>query len=139
MSPGNQLAAAARARAADRCQYCLMHQSLQGAAFHTEHIVPRAKGGVTELSNLALACPSCNLRKADRCSATDPVSGARVPLFHPVQQVWTDHFRFNGHQIEGLTPVGRATALVLGFNDARRRRIRAAEEEFGLHPPFISG
>jgi len=135
--PAN-LAAAVRERAAGRCQYCLMHQSLQGATFHVEHIIPRAKGGSSELSNLALACPGCNLHKADRTTAMDPGSGASVPLFHPVQQEWSEHFRFDGDQIEGLTPVGRATVAVLDLNHWRRRRIRAAEKRFGLFPPHIA-
>ena len=61
MSVPGDLAAAVRRRAASRCQYCLMHQRLQGATFHVEHIIPRSKGGADELANLALACPSCNL------------------------------------------------------------------------------
>ena len=66
MKFAGEVVAAVRERAANRCQYCLMHQGLQGATFHVEHIVPRSKGGPDELANLALACPSCNLRKADR-------------------------------------------------------------------------
>lgn len=68
--PG-ELAASVRERALDRCQYCLMHQSLQGATFHVEHIIPRSQGGPFELSNLALACPSYNLHKADRTMTID--------------------------------------------------------------------
>jgi hypothetical protein len=47
-------------RAAGRCEYCLMHQSLQGATFHVEHIVPKSDEGLDELDNLAWACPSWN-------------------------------------------------------------------------------
>jgi len=36
-----------------------MHESLQGATFHVEHIVPRSAGGSDTMDNLALACPSC--------------------------------------------------------------------------------
>ena len=43
-----------------------MHQSLQGATFHVEHIVPRCLGGLSKLENLAWACPSCNLHKSNR-------------------------------------------------------------------------
>lgn len=136
MNPAAELAAAVQKRAADRCQYCQMHQRLQGATFHVEHIIPRSKGGTTELANLALACPSCNLHKADRTTAVDPESGARVPLFYPGQQTWSDHFQFNGHRIEELTPIGRATVAALQFNHSRRQRIRAAEERFGLYPPI---
>ena len=135
MNAGSALADAVRKRAAHRCQYCLMHQSLQGATFHVEHIVPRAKGGAQDLTNLALACPSCNLHKADKPAATDPVSGASVPLFDPVRQAWSDHFRLSGFRIEGLTPVGRATVAALDLNHSRRQRIRAAEGKFGLYPP----
>jgi hypothetical protein len=137
MTPSVQLAVAVRERGRGRCQYCRMDQSLQGASFHVEHIIPRCAGGATELPNLALACPSCNLRKADRTSAVDPQSGDRVPLFHPVQHTWSDHFRFNGYQIEGLTPVGRATVAALDLNSSRRQRIRAAEQKLGLYPPVL--
>ena len=50
-------------RAAGRCEYCRMHQSLQGATFHVEHVIPRCLGGTSEFGNLAWACPSCNLHK----------------------------------------------------------------------------
>ena len=49
---------AVEARAKQRCEYCRMHQALQGATFHVEHILPTSAGGSDELSNLAWACPS---------------------------------------------------------------------------------
>lgn len=58
------LSQAIRSRAHGRCQYCLMHESLQGATFHIEHVVPKSKGGESTLENLALACPGCNLHKS---------------------------------------------------------------------------
>lgn len=135
MSLPLELARAVLERAGDRCQYCLMDQALQGATFHIEHILPLSKGGQTHLANLALACPSCNLHKADQTAAIDPVTSAHVPLFHPLRQTWSDHFRFRGYQIEGLTPIGRATVAALDFKHPRRRDIRAAEERLGLYPP----
>ena len=38
------------ARAGERCEYCRMHQALQGATFHIEHVVPRSRGGPDDLS-----------------------------------------------------------------------------------------
>jgi len=67
-------------RAGRRCEYCQIHQSLQGTTFHLEHIIPRILGGSSELGNLALACPSCNLHKADRTSASNSSNGEVIPF-----------------------------------------------------------
>jgi hypothetical protein len=68
------------------------------------------------LENLALACPGRNLHKAGRVSAIDPVTEEEVQLFHPILQLWSDHFRFKGYQVDGLTAVGRATVDALDLN-----------------------
>lgn len=112
-----------------------MHQSLQGATFHIEHITPKVAGGSNDPDNLALACPGCNLAKADRTAATDPDTGGRVPLFNPRADRWGDHFAWDDRRVVGLTPVGRATVAALNMNHARRVMIRRAEEWLGLFPP----
>lgn len=45
------------------CTYC---QKPLSSSYHIDHIEPLAKGGKHILSNLALACPSCNLSKQTR-------------------------------------------------------------------------
>src|SRR5215467_1793469 len=137
MAVPEALSRAVRSRAHGRCQYCLMHESLQGATFHVEHVIPQSKGGESTLENLALACPGCNLHKAGRTTAVDPLTGEQVPLFHPGQQLWSEHFRFKGCEVEGRTPVGRATVEMLDLNHLRRQRIRHVEEIFGLYPPTL--
>lgn len=124
-----------RRRAGNRCQFCFMQQSLQGATFHVEHIIPRSRGGTSDLANLALACPSCNLYKSDCTTALDPGTSQPAALFHPLKQKWSEHFRFDGDVVTGLTPTGRATVALLDLNSVRRRRIRAAEKKFKLFPP----
>ena len=121
-------------RAGGRCEYCRMHQSLQGATFHVEHIIPRSRGGESGLNNLAWCCPSCNLHKFARVDATDRVSGSIVRLFDPRQDDWPVHFQWNGSEIVGRTPIGRATVQVLNLNHPRRILIRRAEEILGLFP-----
>jgi len=86
------------------------------------------------LENLALACPGCNLHKADKITAPDPLTGERVALFHPLQQRWPEHFRFKSREMEGLTAIGRATVVPLDLNHLRRQQIRQVEEAFGLYP-----
>jgi hypothetical protein len=135
MTSWNELGRHVEERAAKRCEYCRMHQALQGATFHVDHIVPRCLGGLSELSNLAWACPGCNLYKANRVDALSRDAGQPVPLFNPRTDRWTDHFRWNGYHIEGITPVGRATVNLLALNHERRVMIREAEALFDLFPP----
>lgn len=122
-------------RAERRCEYCLMHQSLQGATFHVEHIAPRSKGGDTVLANLAWACPGCNLHKSDRTEVIDPATGTSARLFHPRLHLWDIHFEWRGYAILGRTSIGRATVAALDLNHSRRIAVRRAEEQFGLFPP----
>jgi hypothetical protein len=112
-----------------------MHQSLQGARFHLEHFVPISRGGITELSNLAWACPGCNLRKSNRLRTVDPDSKIVVPLFHPRNHTWLEHFAWDDYQMTTLTHIGRATIALLDLNSQRRCHIRQAEQLFGLFPP----
>ena len=122
-------------RANDRCEYCKMHQSLQGATFHVEHVTPRVRGGSSELDNLAWACPSCNLHKSDRVVVESANSDQQVPLFNPRTDSWSDHFEWDDYSILGTTEVGKVTVAALDLNHARRIKIRQAEQLFGLFPP----
>ena len=122
-------------RAGERCEFCHMHQSLQGATFHIEHIIPRSRGGSNEVDNLAHACPSCNLSKSDRTQSIDPNSGTNVVFFNPRQHSWSDHFEWREADMVGRTDIGRATVEALNLNQARRKAIRAMERTFGLFPP----
>src|SRR5688572_491323 len=112
-----------------------MHQSLQGATFHVEHVLPRSRNGQTLPENLAWACPRCNLLKSDRVQATDPGTGDEVPLFDPRAERWGDHFSWDGYYIMPRSAIGRATVAAFDLNQPRRIRIRQAEELFGLFPP----
>jgi hypothetical protein len=123
------------ARAGGRCEYCQMHQSLQGATFHIEHVVPRVKGGTSDSSNLALACPSCNLHKADRTTSHANPDTAAVAFYNPRSEVWVEHFEWDDYTLVGKTEVGRVTIQALDLNHERRIKIRQAEQLFGLFPP----
>jgi len=135
MTSAAEVARRAKARAGGRCEYCQMHQALQGATFHLEHILPQSRGGRFDLANLAWSCPGCNLRKSDRTETVDPQTGEKVPFFNPRAETWTEHFRFDEYEIVGQTSIGRATAAALDLNHPRRLMIRHAEELFGLFPP----
>jgi len=112
-----------------------MHQSLQGATFHVEHIIPSSMGGDSEEANLAWCCPSCNLHKSSNMEAIDPISGNLVTLYNPRRDKWEEHFEWAKYQLGGRTPTGRATVNALHLNHPRRVLIRQAEELFDLFPP----
>jgi hypothetical protein len=128
-----------RMRALGRCEYCRLSQLGQEAAFHIDHIVPRAADGPTVSENLALACVSCSLRKGARRSAPDPETGAVEPLFHPREQSWAEHFRWAGERVVPLTPTGRATVSALAMNRPIILAIRQEEAARDRHPPPDNG
>ena len=134
MTSWNEIAREVERRAGARCEYCRMHQSLQGATFHIEHIFPICLGGTSDLDNLTLACPSCNLHKSNRVSQTDS-TGQEIFLFHPRKYLWDQHFRWDGFQIVPLSPIGQVTINLLNLNHERKIRIRQAESMFDIFPP----
>lgn len=122
-------------RSGNCCEYCGLSQAGQEATFHIDHITPIVAGGKTTADNLALACVSCSLHKSARQMVEDPQTGEIVPIFNPRQQVWKEHFRWEGVRVVGLTTTGRATINALRMNRAIILSIRAEEELLGRHPP----
>jgi 5-methylcytosine-specific restriction endonuclease McrA len=122
------------ARASGRCEYCLLHQDDLPLAHHVDHIVPLKHGGHTITENLALACLDCNRRKGSDLTAIDPLDGAIVALFNPRRQEWAEHFALEGACIVGLTPVGRATMVLLRLNDPARVLQRQFLMDVGRYP-----
>jgi hypothetical protein len=98
------------------------------------HIDPQGGDGP---ENLCLSCSSCNLSKAAAISATDPESGTIVPLFHPRQQLWDEHFEWidEALRIHGKTATGRATIERLKLNQQHLVRARRNWVEARKHPP----
>ena len=125
-----------RERAKGRCEYCQTSEAFSGIACQIDHIIPRALQGPTTADNLCLACAPCNGRKHSRTEARDLVSGDDVPLFHPRQQSWKEHFVWsaNGLEIIGRTSTGRATISALKMNDPLIVGARSLWRDLGLHP-----
>jgi len=124
-------------RARDCCEYCRTQAGYSSDSLTVDHITPRSLGGPTRLENLALSCHGCNQHKSKRTAAPDPVTGSRVPLFHPREQSWDEHFAWNEDftLILGLTPTGRATIAALRLNRSGLVNLRRALRALGEHPP----
>jgi hypothetical protein len=121
-------------RAAHRCEYCLIHENDVGFPHQIDHIISRKHGGGSESNNLALACMICNRHKGSDIASIDRESGQILPLFHPRNDVWTQHFRIAGEIIEPLTSVGSVTALLLRLNSPERLRERRLLQAVGSYP-----
>ena len=114
---------AIRERAEFRCEYCAIEEeSIPFARFHMEHIIAKQHGGGEGLDNLCLACQWCNFFKGPNLGTL--VNGVLIPLFHPRQNLWTDHFELRGNTILGRTAIGQGTVALLNMNDEERRQLR---------------
>lgn len=123
----HQLRERVRNRAGDRCEYCHLRQEHYRLWRHQiEHVIPRKHRGPDDEENLALACVRCNLGKSSNLSGIDDETGAIVTLFNPRTQIWEEHFAYEGADIIGLTPTGRATVAVLNMNEEERLTLRTA-------------
>lgn len=122
-----------RSRANGCCEYCQMPESCDSLAFQIDHIIALQHLGATVAENLALACFACNHRKGPNIAGFDPVTQRTVPLFHPRQDRWEEHFHWQGPELVGITSVGRVTVQVLAVNLDYRvalRRVLIQERVF---------
>jgi hypothetical protein len=126
-----------RTRAGHRCEYCRFPEVHAELPFHLDHIIAQQHGGPTVLENLAFACCYCNRYKGPNLSGIDPDSGQILPLFHPRQQFWNEHFTWHGARLLAKTPCGRATIHLLQINRADAvavRRLLMQENVFHSDP-----
>ena len=114
-----------RQRAEFRCEYCRLPEAATPfITFHVEHVIAKQHLEDDSLDNLALACDRCNAFKGPNLSSIDPDSHEIVELFHPRRNSWTEHFRFDGPLVVGLSQTGRATVRLLNMNARRRVDLR---------------
>ena len=121
-------------RAANRCEYCLLHQDFAATAHQVDHVIAEKHRGDTTFENLALSCTICNRRKASDIASLDPETGQLVAFFNPRMQDWSEHFAIHGSEIVGLTPEGRTTVEFLEFNRYERLVERAELIAAGQFP-----
>ena len=138
MADIDALRALVTARAGGACEYCRLLQDASGVRFHVDHIKPRSLGGATNLANLALSCPGCNLAKGPRQIGMD-LNGFERELFNPrMYEPWILgwHLHFSLDLITGrIVPrsdVGEATIAVLAMNGPARSFARKLQVEAGL-------
>jgi hypothetical protein len=111
-----------------------MPQVFDPLGFEVEHIIALKHHGLSEESNLALACFACNRHKGPNLAGLDPQTGQLTRIFHPRTDDWQSHFRWSGPHVLGLTDIGRTTIDVLEINAPLRVAHREALIEEGVFP-----
>jgi hypothetical protein len=122
-----------RRRAANYCEYCRIPDHALDLPFHIEHIVASVHRIDDSESNLAWACPRCNLRKGTNLTTIDIDSGQQVAMFDPRRMEWSAHFSVKDGLIVGQTPIGRGTVRLLDMNNPHRvdhRKVLIQHGEF---------
>lgn len=54
---------------------CPICRAVLGSKFHRDHVVPVCKGGTSNIDNIQLLCPPCNMRKGSK-HASDELGAA---------------------------------------------------------------
>jgi hypothetical protein len=122
-------------RARGRCEYCQLPHENHELHFEIDHIIALKHRGPTRASNLCLACFACNNHKGTNISGIDTKTKKIVQLFNPRRHKWGRHFRWAGPVLVGLTPIGRATVIVLEINLDYRVDLRQGLIDEGVFPP----
>jgi len=120
-------------RARQRCEYCLIHEGVSIYSHEVDHIIALKHGGQTQADNLAVACLPCDRSKGSDLTTFDLLNNALVSLFNPRQHTWSAHFILDDASIVGLTPIGRATVVLLKLNAPTRllhRRMLIAQGRY---------
>lgn len=122
------------ARAMYSCEYCLVHVEYTAFIHEVDHVIARKHGGSSDTDNLAYACGQCNRYKGSDIASPDSETGELIPLFHPRTMAWSDHFALEGPRIVGLSPIGRATEMLLQLNQIDRLLLRKELLAKGRYP-----
>jgi hypothetical protein len=107
--------------------------------FSVEHIIPKVIEWNNDLSNLALACSTCNNHKYTKIKHIDPVTTLETDLYHPRKDYWLNHFKWSddGKIIIGITAKGRATVDLLDVNRQSNVNFRELLMLINIHPPLV--
>ena len=121
-------------RAANRCEYCFIHQDDSFQSHEVDHIVSQKHRGDSSLANLAYACAKCNAWKGSDIAGYSGEDFFLTPLFHPRRDRWEEHFRLVDGEIVPRTAIGETTARLLKLNLAGRISERLILAESGRYP-----
>ena len=124
-----------RARAGERCEYCLIHEDDGFLPHEPDHIIAVKHRGKTIEANLAWTCFVCNRAKGSDLASIDDLTGQIVRLYNPRIDSWGDHLEL---QLDGSfsarSSIGRVTISLLKLNRPELLEIRKLLTRIGRRP-----
>ena len=111
------------------CQYCGV--VLETAEYTIDHVLPRARGGSSVWTNLALACVQCNKRKSDRTPQEAGLTLRQKPM-EPNQFDPRFNFRLHIHLPRARGGSSVWTNLALACVQCNKRKSDRTPQEAGL-------
>lgn len=121
-------------RAGYICEYCLIAEDDSYYRHQIEHIISLKHSGSSEPENLALSCVYCNRNKGSDIASLMEESNELVRFYNPRNDVWSQHFRLDGVNIQPLTEIGHATSRILQFNNEDRTLEREVLAKLERYP-----
>jgi len=122
-------------RAKFACEYCLIHEEDTFYGCQVDHIISEKHAGLTELSNLALACTLCNQAKGSDIGSLEQHTDKLIRFYNPRIDQWSNHFRVEQAAISPRSAIGEVTARIFRFNIEDRIEEREVLMQFGRYPP----
>jgi hypothetical protein len=124
-------------RATGLCEYCKSPANISSQPFVIEHIIPRSKGGLHTIYNVALSCQGCNNHKFTKLFALDELTNLSTLIFNPRLQLWEEHFSWSANTLDilGVTAIERVTVNELKLNRQELKNLRELLLSVGKHPP----
>jgi len=121
-------------RAANRCEYCRLHEDDMFVSFQIDHVIAQKHGGGNEIDNLAFTCPHCNQHKGSDLTTFIGRYDNIVLLFNPRKDRWDAHFETIEGEILPLSEVGIATIKLLQLNNVDLIILRKILSQIGRYP-----
>jgi hypothetical protein len=107
-------------RANFMCEYCHLKAEDSYYTHQIEHIISLKHGGLTVLTNLALACTYCNSHKGTDLATMLLPNKTLIRLFNPREDNWYEYFEIIDCVFYSKNDIGEATIKVLKMNDVDR-------------------
>ena len=111
-----------------KCEYCGVAVNEHTAII--DHKIPLSKGGGSDIENLAIACPKCNILKADKI-----LSGISNPMVESAAKLWI-HAYLNSPKVTLFISIVGLVVIALSIYQSEVSRKEQIEQKLLRNSEF---